>query len=68
MEILLSGNDWQCFIFKAFITFFLKLMFFEILESAYGHNFHCISFRSSAPWLRGQDYMELANSLEEIYL
>uniref|UniRef100_A0A8C5T660 Impact RWD domain protein n=1 Tax=Malurus cyaneus samueli TaxID=2593467 RepID=A0A8C5T660_9PASS len=32
------------------------------------HNFHCISFHSSAPWLRGQDYTELANSLEEIYV
>uniref|UniRef100_A0A8D0FUU3 Impact RWD domain protein n=1 Tax=Strix occidentalis caurina TaxID=311401 RepID=A0A8D0FUU3_STROC len=40
----------------------------QMLESAYGHNFHCISFHSSAPWLRGQDYMELANSLEEIYV
>lgn len=43
-------------------------MFVEVLESMYRHNFHCICFHSSAPWLRGQDYMELANSLEEIYM
>uniref|UniRef100_A0A8C0B1C8 Impact RWD domain protein n=1 Tax=Buteo japonicus TaxID=224669 RepID=A0A8C0B1C8_9AVES len=40
----------------------------QMLESAYGHNFHGISFHSSAPWLRGQDYTELANVLEEIYV
>lgn len=43
-------------------------MFVEMLESACGHNVNCISFHSSAPWLRGQDYMELANVLEEIYV
>lgn len=45
-------------------------MFVEVLESEHGHRFHCvyIFFYSSAPWLRGQDYTELANSLEEIYM
>lgn len=42
-------------------------MFVEMLESAI-NNVNCISFHSSAPWLRGQDYMELANVLEEIYV
>ncbi|KAM4685058.1 protein IMPACT isoform 3-T3 [Amazona ochrocephala] len=54
--------------FEVFITFTLKCMFIEMLESMYRHNFHCICFHSSAPWLRGQAYTELANSLEEIYI
>lgn len=41
---------------------------FGNVGSSIKHNFHCISFHSSAPWLRGQDYTDLANSLEEIYV
>uniref|UniRef100_A0A8B9IJZ7 Impact RWD domain protein n=1 Tax=Anser cygnoides TaxID=8845 RepID=A0A8B9IJZ7_ANSCY len=39
-----------------------------MMESTYRHHFHHISLHSSAPWLRGEEYTELANSLEEIYI
>lgn len=56
------------FIFKVFIMFILKQVFVEMTESTYRHHFHHISLHSSAPWLRGEEYTELANSLEEIYV